>query len=334
MNPKIEYHYLTRHGALKGFKKSNPSKEMKTLLVLDSSVCLDIVNVVNKKQINKDSKRKVFELIEYSQKKSMQPFEYLALLELSLDKVTYKLDTDKFQDIKNKVSFAFQLPLERLKKNNFDYSTDHFPANKPHLNNDASAFAEQILLHYSALLKIREIACKGLGKQKAKENIIEFLDWMDIELGIILGLEYQLAFQIFGGNNSFNTMIKENSNKERVLKTLWGSSWDLLHARVGRNYQQLSEIVNEDINSIFITNDKRLFELLSPQVEFSSGFGKSRITVTDGDENCPPYFNTEFVNELNKKILDIFEKRDLSNSEYPDSNLIRNIIIKMEKNIY
>lgn len=227
MNRKNEYHYLTKFGALRGFKKSNPNTEKKTFLVLDSSVCLDIVNIVNKKDINKDSKRKVFELIEYSQKKSMQPFEIFALLELSLDKITYKLNTYKFLDIGNKLKFAFQFPLEKLRKNDFDFSTNFFQANKPNLNNDASAFIEQILVHYSALLKIREIASKGLGKQKAKENIIEFIDWMNIELGLILGLEYQLAFQIFGGNNSFNAMIKEDSSKEKALKTLWGSSWDL-----------------------------------------------------------------------------------------------------------
>ena len=334
MNRKNEYHYLTKFGALRGFKKSNPNTEKKTFLVLDSSVCLDIVNIVNKKDINKDSKRKVFELIEYSQKKSMQPFEIFALLELSLDKITYKLNTCKFLDIGNKLKFAFQFPLEKLRKNDFDFSTNFFQANKPNLNNDASAFIEQILVHYSALLKIREIASKGLGKQKAKENIIEFIDWMNIELGLILGLEYQLAFQIFGGNNSFNAMIKEDSSKEKALKTLWGSSWDLLHARMSRNSRQLSEIVNEDVNSIFITNDKRLFELLSPQVEFSSEFGKTGISITTGKESYPPHFNPDFVEELNKKILDIFEKRAVKKIEYPDNNLVKNMIINMEKNLH
>ena len=260
--------------------------------------------------------------------------EIFALLELSLDKITYKLNTYKFLDIGNKLKFAFQFPLEKLRKNDFDFSTNFFQANKPNLNNDASAFIEQILVHYSALLKIREIASKGLGKQKAKENIIEFIDWMNIELGLILGLEYQLAFQIFGGNNSFNAMIKEDSSKEKALKTLWGSSWDLLHARMSRNSRQLSEIVNEDVNSIFITNDKRLFELLSPQVEFSSEFGKTGISITTGKESYPPHFNPDFVEELNKKILDIFEKRAVKKIEYPDNNLVKNMIINMEKNLH
>ena len=88
---KNEYHYLTELGALKGLKKAYPNFQKKAFLVLDSSICLDIVSIVNKKNIRKESKRKAFELIDYSQKKSMSPFGVFALLELSLDKTTYKI---------------------------------------------------------------------------------------------------------------------------------------------------------------------------------------------------------------------------------------------------
>lgn len=328
-----EYHYLTEFGALKGLKKTNPILEKKTFLVLDSSVCLDIVNIVNKRDINKDSKRKAFELIEYSQKKSMLPFEIFALLELTLDKITYKLNTEKFFDLSNKLKFAFQFPLNRLKKNDFNFSTDSYQSENPTINNNLSAFVEQILVHYSALLKIREIACRGLCRQKAKKNIIEFIDWMDSELGLILGIEYQLAFQIFGGNNDFNPMIKENSNKERAIKALWGTAWDLLHARISRNSKQLSKIVSKDINSIFITNDKRLYELLSPQIEFASEFDRSKISITDGNENFPPHFDDDFVKKLNEKMIKIIEERTLNKVIYPDNDLIKKLIIDMENNI-
>lgn len=333
MNQKIktEYHYLTKTGALKELNKTNTNLEKKTFLVLDSSVCLDLVNIVNKKNISKDSKRKAFELIKYSQKKSMHPFEIFALLELSLDKSTYKLDTDKFLDLSNKLIFAFKYPLEKLKKNDFNFSNNFFQLEKPILNNEASVFVEQILVHYCALLKIREIANKGLGKQKAKKNILEFIDWMNSELGLILGLEYQLAFQIFGGNNNFNSMIKESANKEKTLKALWGSSWDLLHARLSRNSKQLSEIVDEDVNSIFVTNDKRLFELLSPKVEYFTEFDRTRIIITDGEEDYPPHFDEDFLTKLNKKFIDIFNSRAINKVKYPDDESIKNMIEKMEK---
>ncbi len=316
-----------------GFMKTNPIIEKKTFLVLDSSVCLDIVSIVNKRNINKDSKRKAFELIKYSQKKSMPPFEIFALLELSLDKLTYKINIEKFFDLGNKLKFAFQFPLERLKKNDFNFSTNFYQPEKPTIDDNASVYVEQLLVHYSALLKIREIACKGLGKQNANKNLFEFIDWMNSKLGIILGLEYQLAFQIFGGNSSFNSMIKENSNKEKALKALWGSAWDLLHARVSRNSKQLSKIVNEDINSIFITNDKTLFELLSPQIEFASEYDRTKISITEGNENYPPHFDDDFVKKTNEKIIQIYEKRIINKVKYPNNDLIKNIIIDMEKNV-
>jgi len=330
---KNAYYYLTEFGALNGLNKVLPNTQKKTFLVLDSSVCLDIVNIVNKRNINKESKRKALELINYSQKKSMPPFEIFALLELSFDKTTFNLNTDKFLDLSKKLKFAFQFPLSRIRKKEFNFSDNFYQPEKPNINRDASVFAEQILVHYCALLKIREIAHNGLGKQKAKKNLIEFIDWMEFELGLILGIEYQLAFQIFGGNNSFNAMIKENSTKEKALKTLWGTAWDLLHARVSRNSKQLSQILNEDVNSIFITNDKRLYELLSPQIEFATEFDRSKISITDRKENYPPNYNEDFINELNQRFIEIYKARNLQKVEYPNNDFIKNIILNLEKNV-
>ncbi|NOQ75605.1 MAG: hypothetical protein GQ574_26595 [Crocinitomix sp.] len=330
---KVEYHYLNKFGAVKGFKKSNPNREKKTLLVLDSSVCLDIVNIVSKRNINKESKRKAFELIKYSQKKSTPPFEILALLELSLDKSTYQLDTDKFFDFFNKLKFAFQFPIERLRKNDFDYFSNFIPSEKKDTKGNLTPVIEQIMVHYSALLKIREIASKGLSKQKSQKNILEFLDWMNSELNLILGLEYQLAIQIFGGNTGFNSMIKVNSTKEKALKALWGTAWDLMHARVSRNSTQLSAMVNEDINSIFITNDKRLYELIAPQIEFASEFDRSKISITAGEENYPPHFDYAFMEKLNSMILEISEKRVSTKVSYPHEDYIKELIGDMEKNL-
>lgn len=330
---KVEYYYLNKYGTVKGLKKSNPNLEKKTLLVLDSSVCLDIVSVINKKYINKDSKKKVFELIEYSQKKSTPIFEILALLELTLDKSTYKLNRNKFFDLFYKLKFAFQFPVKRLKKNDFDYSINFNPPENKNVRDDFTPIIEQILVFYCALLKIREIASKGLEKQKSQKNILEFLNWMNTELKLILGLEYQLAIQIFGGNSEFNSMIKVHSTKEKALKYLWATAWDLQHARFSRNSNQLSEMVNEDINSMFVTNDKRLYELISPQIEFATEFNRSKISLTTGEENYPPHFDDEFMKKLNEMIFDISKKRVSEKVVYPKDDYIKKLILDMEKNV-
>lgn len=332
-NSNVEYHYLNKFGSVKGLNKNNPNLEKKTFLVLDTSVCLDIINIVNKKHINKDSKRKAFKLIKYSQKKSMPIFEILALLELSFEKLTYKLNTEKLLDFSNKLKFAFQFPLERLRKNDFDFLINFQLLEKKEIKNNADDIIEQILVHYSVLLKIREIACKGLNKQKSQKNILEFIDWMESELNMILGLEYQLAVQIFGGNNSFNSMIKENSTKENTLKALWGTAWDLLHARVGRNSKQLSALVDEDVNAIFITNDKKLYELIAPQIELTTQYDRTRISITSGEENHPPHFGDDFMDNLNQIILKIFEKRVSKKVNYPDNDFIKSLIFDMENKI-
>lgn len=328
---KAEYHYLNKFGTVKGFKKSYPNLEKKTLLVLDSSICIDIANIVSKRNINKESKRKAFELIKYSQKKSTPPFEIFALLELCLDKSTYKLNTDKFFDLYNKLKFAFLFPFERLRKNDFNYFTNFITSNRSEINQDFTPIFEQIFVHYCALLKIREIASKGLGKQKSKNNILEFLDWMNSKLNFILGLEYQLAIQIFGGNSGFNSMLKIDSTKEKALKAMWGTAWDLLHSRVSRNSAQLSEIVGEDINTIFITNDKRLYELIAPQIEFATEFDRSKISISAGIEANPPHFDNDFINKLNKIILEISIKRVSDKVIYPKEEYVLKLINDMEE---
>jgi len=331
---KNEYHYLTELGVLKGLKKAYPNFQKKAFLVLDSSICLDIVNIVNKKNIQKESKRKAFELIDYSQKKSMPPLGIFALLELSLDKTTYKVNTDKLLDLNNKLNFAFQFPLNRIRKNEFNFSRNFNQLEKPIIHNNGSEIVEQILVHYSALLKIREIARNGLGKQRAKKNLIEFIDWMEFELDLILGIEYQLAFQIFGGNSIFNAMIKENSTGEKALKTLWGTAWDLFHARVSRNSDQLSQIVNEEVNSIFVTNDHRLYELLSPQIGFIREFDRTKISITDGEENCPPNFDSDFISEMNNRFIEINKSRVSKKVVYPTNDFVKSIILDLEKKVY
>ncbi|MDY7396337.1 hypothetical protein UMM65_13885 [Aureibaculum sp. 2210JD6-5] len=330
---KHEYYYLTEFGEFKYFDKKNPDLKKSTFLVLDSSVCLDIVNVVNKKANNKLSRRKAFEVLKYSKKKSMPPFIVFGLLELSLDKLTFRIDGEKFIDMSNKINFAFNFPLERLKKNDFDFSKNFYSPSNSNINENATPIMEQLFIHYSALLKIREIASKDLSKEKSKENIVYFIEWMNSELEMILGIEYQLAFQIFGGNTSFRSMIKENSGKEKTLKALWGTAWDLFHARVSRNSSQLSTIIGEDINSIFVTNDKKLFQLLAPQIEIMSKVGKTKIYMTDGNAENPPHFDDLFIEKLNDKVKCIFNKRDLSDVNYPNTEMIKTIISKLEENV-
>lgn len=334
-NVKFEYHYLDMFGEFKGLNKRFSNLKAKNYyLVLDSSVCLDIIDFINKKKQVKEKKVKAFELIKFAQKKSFPIFDMIALLELSVNKLTQKIDTDKFHDMKMKLDFAFKFPFDRLKKGEFDFKKNYYSPTSPDINNNASVFLEQIYIFYCSLLKMREIAKKnGLNKHKSKKNIIEFIDWMDTELDMILGLEYQLSVQIFGGNNHFRPMIKDMSEKEKALKAIWGTAWDLFHSRFSRNSSQLSKIVDEDVNSVFVTNDKRLYELLAPEIDSTTEFGNTRMSIMNNRDSLPPHLDDDFVDEMNTKFIDILESREQIEKEYPEHSKVMNLIKHLENNI-
>lgn len=334
---KSEYHYLTQNGELKGLQKRIPNFTKETFLVLDSSVCLDILNLINKKNINKESKRKAIDLVRFLQKKGLEIFEFFALFELCYDKSKLELDEEKFDDFNYKIHYAFNIPFEKLRDNQFDTPSQKHLAPDPIKNNISSLMINQLLIYYCGILKIKNIAQGGIGKkygaEKAKKNIFHFIDWMDSKLGIVLGLEYMLAVNIFGGNDLYRPMIGDNLDKDKVLKVLWGTAWDLFHARLSRNDTQLSKIVSRDVNSIFVTNDKRLYGLLAPDTIIFSEYDQSKITYSNPDPKLTPLINDTLAIELKERILEIIAKRKSQNPVIPDNQYIKKLIMELEQNI-
>ncbi len=145
--------------------------------------------------------------------------------ELCYDKETLEILDDKLWDIKNKVDFIFRYPVKLLKRFEFDYDLNFHSASKQEsLNNSLKPIISNLHLYYAALLKIRDIADSGLKKANAEKNIELFVEWMEDELDLFLGLEYSLALEIFGGNSKFRSMIKFCANKEATVKALWGTA--------------------------------------------------------------------------------------------------------------
>ncbi|MEQ8686990.1 MAG: hypothetical protein RIE86_16935 [Imperialibacter sp.] len=300
------------------------------LLVLDSCVCLDVITLIKNKQMAKIEKQKVFNLIEYTQKNDVYPIPLLALPELCYDRMTFSIKEEKFWDFKCKLDFAFEFPYKLLKQYKFDYETNYYIFKKPELSSKSiEPFTEQLDLFYAALLKIRSLAKVGLSSQFAEKNILEFINWMVHELNAVLGPELSLAIQVFGGNTKFRTMIKPEGSKEKALKTLWGSAWDLLHARVSRNKSQLSQIVGRPVQPIFITKDINLHNLLAPHVDSYIKYNSVKLSITTNN-NYPPHYSTTFMNELNVKLLDITLDRALKEMSV-DRQKIKEIIRKLEE---
>lgn len=276
------------------------------MLVLDSSVCLDIINVIRWKKSSHAEKAKIFNLIEHAQKNEIDWTPIFALLESCYDRKTLAIQEEKLLDFKERIDFAFQFPSKLLKKFSYDFETNYYVLNRPKLENKSIEILvnEQLNLHYVALLKICEIAQSGLKRELAEKNIENFIDWMVSDLNIFLGIEYALALRIFGGDSKFLSMVKLGSSKEKILKAAWGTAWDLFHVRVSCNRIQLSAMMERKVYPIFVTKDVSLFKLLSPQVEYYSKYKSTKLSVVSKDE-YPPNYSDLFMETLNKKILEI-----------------------------
>ena len=302
------------------------------LLILDSSVCLEIANLVRHKKSARVEKNAIFHLIEYVQRHTVEQTPIFALTELCYNRTTYDLIEDKLWDINNRLDFAFQYPIKLFKRLDFDYNTEYRLFDKPELvGKSISAFFENLNLYYAGLLKIRQIADKGLKREKAEKNIETFIDWMAQELGVVLGPEYSLALEIFGGNPNLRPMIKFGSSKEKSLKGILGSAWDLFHARMSCNRSQLAQIVGENVNPIFVTKDGGLFEIMSPYVKHYLKFNSTKLTITT-ENNYPPHYSDSFINHLNEKILVLAADRAARKTVY-DTNKINRIISELEESL-
>lgn len=327
------FNFISDFGKIKLPSQSELDKYSKEgeniILVLDSCVCLDIVNFIKWKDKSKFDKSKIFELIEYAQKHKIKHFSLYALV----DRETVELQSEKFIDFKNKIAFAFQIPIKKLKK--FDFNFDDYifnnysMANNPILN---LLIDERVNIFYAGLLKICEISQKGLKVELAEKNVEEFVNWMEHELDVILGYEYTLALSIFGGNSNFRSMLKIGSTKERMLKAAWASAWDLFHAKVSCHRGQLSEIVSQNVYPIFVTNDYNLATLISPEVSSYIRYEHTRLSFVDGEVYSG--YSEDFFERLNKRFIELNLNRIKKNTNRTlDTENIKKVIKKLENNL-
>ncbi len=281
------------------------------ILVLDSSTCLDIVKLVNHKEKAHADKLKIYKLIDYVQTNNVEVLSIFALVESCYDRNTLKLQSDKFCDYSRRIQFAFQFPLKKFKRYEYDVTWDLWDVNQARFSSEPAAaiIDSRINPYYASLLKILQIAkLNGLSSKNAKKNIEMFIDWMDNELNCFLSYEYILALNIFGGNSKYGSMLKVNSSKEVILKAAWGTAWDTFHARMSINRDLISELVDKKVYPIFVAKDFNLYNLMSPYVNsyIKRNFKKVAVTL---NEKYPPFFNSDFIDKLNKKMSEICQRR-------------------------
>lgn len=305
----------------------------KIILFLDSCVCLEIINFIKQKEKAKIDKTKIFNLIEYAQKNEVKVTPIFALMELCYDRTTNKMKYDKLWKFKNIIDYAIKQPIEITKQFDFDYEVDYEPfRGKLSLpNDDEMPLIDNISQSYVGLLKIRELTSLGLKKKCAEKNISLFVDWMINDLDRFLGFEYLLALEIFGGNNKMRSMIKLDSTPEKAKKTLWGTAWDLFHARFNCDRLQLEQIVQVKPYPIFVTKDYALYKLMSLALLFNIQYEFGRLKYSE-EYVYPKHFSNGCISNLNAKISNFANDR-FGRKPSGNANKIKLMIRELEERL-
>ena len=253
------------------------------------------------------------------------------LMELCQRKTEF--DQQKFWDLYARIDFFQKIPKKHLNSYRFDFQKEYFTINQPNLKNHTPFYGlESFFLNtYCCLLKIRELSQKGLSKNYAEKNILEFIDWMADTLGILGGIEFKLAMNIFGGKTEFRKMIWLEGKNNLIQKKIIGTAWDITFARFCSNNFSLSKKLGENLNAYFLTSDTNLFKLLSENsltmILDSGEIGSSSMINTSFD--CP-HFDESFINKNNRKMLELITER-FNQEIIFDKNKVVDLIINLEK---
>lgn len=333
------FHFLSDKGKISLPNKFEIEKHFEEtgeqiILVLDSCVCIDVVKLVNWKAEAKSEKTKIFNLIDYVQKNDIMFLPIFALIESCYDRETLKIKSEKLFDYNSKIQFAFEFPLKKFKRYQYNFEYD-FYAVRPNTSSEEAAelvIESRVNIYYAGLLKISQIAQKyGLSQNKAERNIEFFVDWMEKELDCFLGFEYTLAVNIFGGNSQYGSMLKINSSKQSIIRAAWATAWDLFHAKMSINGELVSKLIDKKAYPIFVTKDNNLFNLMSPYVHLYVRRGFKKVTITK-NTSYPPFYKYEFIERLNDRMTD-FSLNRFERDVQIDYNKVKIIIEKLEESL-
>lgn len=304
------------------------------ILFLDSSVCMEIVRFVDYKRKANVDRYKLLHFHTYIRKNKSEVTPLLGLIELCTNKETFQIDEKKFIDFKHKIDFWKELPAKMINGYNFDYDRDYFIYKDINLREYRSVeiFRPMLLQSYCCLLKIRYLAIThGLNKKVALKNIEYFIDWMETDLGKIMGIEYKIAINIFGGLTAFRKMIGIDNTIDDVKKIVWGTSWDIFHSRISCNSHRISRMLKDNIISYFVTKDTVLYKLLSeialkivinaPTHSTSTNMLMSTFRLS--------HLNINDLTVLNDRMLKLLLNRYSLEKKYNEERL-RNIISDLE----
>jgi hypothetical protein len=298
-------------------------KNITPILILDSCVCFDIIKFVeSKSKLQSKEQNLVENFLVFQKLVDIDILGSFGILELSLGGKQFKYDSQKFLDFGNKFLTGLELNIDQIL------------SNKPIIPRSETAEFEEhhstiyplLQASYASLLKLRLLAMEGTSKKNSFQLLEKYISWLKNELDCIMGLELDLAANIFGGNDSFRPMLalKKDVNIPRVL---WGTAWDFCHHRLVCQFSNIYEINGIKHKTYFITKDNILSLLMketSLEVVLKSGTESLR-TFLSSSSNIKHFIGKE--EKIVKLYKDLMIER-IPNGRNKNSNRDVNQLIE------
>lgn len=300
---------------------------------LDSNVCLNIFKLIDfGKKATNCNRKKVLHLKKEISKSGLHINGMFGIMELCEKDGEFL--NDKYRDFKYRLEFFEQIPSKVLNKGSYDFKRDFhlFRELPPFVTEDSWYDKLPVLqLSYAALLKIRGLATISTKKYSAEKNIETYLDWMSDELGLMLGIEFKLAMNVFGGRTEFRKMIGLDDAGSKAKKKVKGTLWDIFHSRFCMHNANISKHLGEEISAYFVTNDHNLFSLLSKYsltgvLDPGDDSGSTSWYNTDFDY---PHLKRDFLEKHTERMLDLMYDRLKMDFQY-DKQKTKQLIQRLE----
>ncbi|QDW25059.1 hypothetical protein FFJ24_009655 [Pedobacter sp. KBS0701] len=303
------------------------------LFYLDANLCLDVINYFENKQAHPQSKTNIEILILFCQRYNIEVVPKFGSMELCREHFN-NLNISKYKDFVNKITYAFDTPLdENVKLNDriFNYDVEV---------NDTDSIAFKglfplLLISYISLLKIYFLCKKNKpNKGSVLKNLKLFFHWCNKHINTSMASEIQLAIKIFGGDSGIGKMIciDKKGGHQDVFRTIWGTAWDLFHIRMV-HFNAINTGIDQGV--YFITRDENLYTLFKTcQIKGALSFsGQPIVSFVNYDIDIQ--YKDKSIKESIEDALEIFtfERSILNSTEPLDIKLLEELRTKLEYDI-
>jgi hypothetical protein len=302
------------------------------IAVLDTMVCLNIINLVDGKSLPTPQLHKTQHLLTYFKIHDLS-FDVLGsfgVMELCVNKRTFEINKEKFCQTGGKLKYALTLDPYTVVARNFQ--PELITNSETEIQQYHNVVGPLVTLSYCNLLKIREIARRHRKAFSAERAIEEYYEWMDKKINCICGSELQLALMIIGDKMCQEMIALDNPNtaKAKIINTILGTAWDLYHHRTICTYSNAIAIEGVRYKTLFVTEDANLSALLKGvKLESVEKDGDHIKTTKHSTEREYKNLGDLFLNKLQERSI----RRCLEKLFYGDKGTDMDLINQEIKNL-